>query len=114
MNPKMNNSICFIANYSKTYLFHEIAQSLIEKGEKICWITVNLELYDFLCKEYGKEKVLLINRDNIDQSYPVVDEFKINELVYGDRVLRHEFQNGIRFLTNIQRPIYDFLKSRYD
>ncbi|MFK8004896.1 MAG: hypothetical protein AB8H03_00935 [Saprospiraceae bacterium] len=109
MNPKINNSICFIANYSKTYLFHEIAQRLIQKGENICWITVNVELYNFLCKEYGKEKVLLINRDNIDQPNSEIDEFKINELVYGDRVLRYEFQNGIRFLTNIQRPIYDFL-----
>jgi hypothetical protein len=69
MNLKINNSICFIANYSKTYLFHEIAQSLMQAGGKVCWITVNLELYDFLCKEYGKEKVLLINRGNIDQPY---------------------------------------------
>jgi hypothetical protein len=111
MDLKINNSICFIANYSKTYLFHEIAQSLMQAGGKVCWITVNLELYDFLCKEYGKEKVLLINRGNIDQPYSAVAEFKINELVYGDRVLRHEIQNGTRFLTNIQRPIYDFLKS---
>ncbi|MFK7775923.1 MAG: hypothetical protein AB8F94_27615 [Saprospiraceae bacterium] len=111
MKTEMINSICFIANYSKTYLFHEIAQSLIQKGEKVCWITVNTTLYNFLCKEYGKEKVLLINRDNIKEQYSSVDEFKLNELVYGDRVLRHELQNGIQFLTNIQRPIYDFLKS---
>ncbi len=111
MNPKINNSTCFIANYSKTYLFHEIAQNLIQKGEKICWITVNLKLYDFLCEEYGKEKVLLINRDNINQPYCEIDDFKIRELIYGDRVLRHELQDGLRFLVNIQRPIYDFLKS---
>lgn len=111
MKPKLNNTICFIANYSKTYLFHEIAQSLIQKGENICWITVNTKLYDFLCKEYGEEKVLLINRDNINEPHCEVDDFKVRELVYGDRVLRHEIQNGVRFLVNIQRPVYDFLKS---
>lgn len=111
MNTEMINSICFIANYSKTYLFHEIAQRLMQKGEKICWITVNTELYNFLCKEYGAGKVLLINRDHINQPQCEIDEFKINELVYGDRVLRHEYQHGVQFLTNIQKPIYDFLKT---
>ncbi|MEM6964286.1 MAG: hypothetical protein AAF573_05940 [Bacteroidota bacterium] len=104
------NSICFVANYSKTYLFHEIAQALQANGENICWITVNSKLYDFLKKEYGADKVLLINRDHINEPNSEVDEFKIKELVFGDRVLRYDAQSGLQFLTNIQQPIYNFLK----
>ncbi len=103
-------TVCFMANFSKTYFFDAIARELEKADFEIVWIVVNEQLRNFLCKHYSEEKVLYLNRDWMQSDGAPVGEFKINELVFGDRVLRHEAANGIRFLTNIQQPIYDFLK----
>ncbi len=103
-------TICFIANFSKTYFFDAIAKQLEKADFEIVWIVVNERLRDFLYENYPEEKVLYLNRDWMQGEGRPVGEFKINELVFGDRVLRHEAANGIRFLTNIQQAIYDFLK----
>ncbi len=106
---KQTTNICFVANFYKTYLFHEIASKLLLEGVNVFWVVTKLEQYNFLKKHYGSQHVLYINRSFIHQTSPIVDDFKLNELLYGDRVLRHEMNNGLRFLTNIQRPLYDFL-----
>ena len=103
-------TVCFIANFSKTYFFSAIAKELENSGYQVVWVVVNEKLRDFLHENYAKEKVLYLNRDWMQGESTPVGEFKINELVFGDRVLRHEATNGLRFLTNIQQPIYDFLK----
>ena len=53
----------------------------------------------------------MINRQHIHKTAAAVADYKINELIFGDRVLRHNPSEGVQFLTNIQRPIYDFIKS---
>ena len=57
-------NICFIANYSKTYLFHAIAEELQEKQVGIYWICTNRELYKFLRTHYKQQQILLINIHN--------------------------------------------------
>ncbi len=106
MNTK--KTICFIANFSKTYFFHAIAEELARYNTTVYWITSNQKLYNFLIEAYGEDAVLLINRDT-PRNEPI-DDFKLNELVFGDRVLRHDVENGLSFLRNIQVPIYKFLK----
>ena len=103
-------NICFLSNYTKTYLFDAVAADLVKRGFKTYWIAVNQKLNDFLVEKHGSDRVLLINRTNVGKEEEPVDDFKINELIYGDRVLRHDATSGAKFLTNIQRPIYDFLK----
>ncbi len=102
-------SLCFVGNFYKTYLFHEVSVKLRAKGIKIFWIVSKLDHYNFLKQYYECQDILYINRTFIGIDNEQVDDFKLNELIYGDRVLRHEMVNGLKFLTNIQQPLYDFL-----
>ena len=106
---KQNVSICFVGNFYKTYLFHEIAQHLLKHGIRVYWVVTKLDQDAFLKKHYDSSCILYINRAFIHRENEEVDDFKLNELLYGDRVLRHEMDNGLKYLTHIQKPIYDFL-----
>lgn len=106
-----STNICFVANYTFTYLFHELAETLKEEGINVFWIANNQKIYHYLLEKYGAQKVLYISRKDFERTSRPIGDYKLNELIYGDRVLRLEPQNGLQFLTNIQRPIYDFLKN---
>lgn len=105
-----NKNICFIANFYKTFFFHEIAKQFINEGYEIYWIVTKDSQYKFLKRYYNEKKILLIDRRHCLNHLEPLDDFKINELIYGDRVFKNEKLNGIKFLTNIQKPIYDFIK----
>ena len=105
--------ICFLANFSKTYFFHAIASELSKQHDvQVFWITTNRGLFDFLVNHYPTEQALLINKDQLDKITEVVGDYKINELIYGDRVLRHDKLEGQKWLTVIQRPIYNFIQQQ--
>jgi hypothetical protein len=104
-------NICFVGNFHKTVLFHAIAQKLHKDGVGIYWIVSKKDQYEFLKTCYDSGRILYINRSFIGRTTPIVDDFKLNELVYGDRVFKYEIENGIKFLENIQRPLYDFINS---
>lgn len=107
----MNNTICFIANFYKTPTFKAIADNLAAYDVKTCWIVPNKNQYDELVKVYGEGMVLLIDRSYVNTTNEPVGDFKLNEIVFGDlRVWRHSMDEGLKYLTNIQRPVYDFLK----
>lgn len=103
-------NICILSNYTKTYLFDAVAKELEQRDIHTFWIAVNQKLYTFLCEKHGENRVLFINRQNTTKNQAPIADYKINELVFGDRVLRHHPMEGVQFLTNIQRPIYDFLQ----
>ena len=109
-------NICFVANYEKTMLFEKIAKKIPSKieGAKVFWITVNRLLYDFLQDKYPKESILLIDKDSVLE-YNAKDaadklDYKINELWYGDRVLKHE-KWGAKYLSNLAQIYQDFLSN---
>ena len=104
------NTICFIANYFKTPTFKAIADNLVAYDVRTCWIVPHKLQYDELVKEYGKEVVLLIDRTYINTPNAPVGDFKLNEIVYGERVWRDSMEDGLKYLTNIQKPVYDFIK----
>lgn len=106
------NSLCFVANYTKTFYFHAIAQQLLADGFSVSWIVVNDKLRDFLHDHYDNEKVLYLSKRHAETHGKSIGEFKLNELTYGDRALQHSPEEGIRFLLSIQKPIYDFLQAR--
>lgn len=102
-------NVCFIANFFKTPVFHEIAQGLGRLGAGVCWIVTKKEQYAWLVTVYPPERVLYLSRQHITKPDEPVGDFRLNELVYGDRVWKYEPENGLKFLTHIQRPVYDFL-----
>lgn len=103
-------SICFVANFTKTYFFHEIGLILRNQGVNVCWVVTKVEQYEFLRKSYGDDAVVYVNRTFINKPNDAVDDFRLNELVYGDRVFKYDMGNGLKFLQNIQKPIYELLK----
>jgi len=106
---KTNMNICFVANFFKTYLFHELSKRLAGNDITIFWVVVKSDQYEFLKTHYGKENILYLNRSHTKRKDEAIDDFKLNELIFGDRVLKHEMRNGLDFLTNIQAPVYNFL-----
>jgi hypothetical protein len=98
-------SICFIANFYKTPTFMAIAEQLEKLGVSIFWIIPNRDQYDQLINSYDKEKCLLIDRSWINRSANPIGDFKLNELVYSDRVWQYSKNEGLMYLTNIQQPI---------
>lgn len=108
MGVKPTN-ICFVANFYKTFLFHEIANKLRLNGVSVFWIVTKLDQYNFLKEKYDIANILYINRSYAEKKQEIVDDFRINELVYGDRVFKFDIEEGLSFLKNIQKPIYDFL-----
>ncbi|MFD2520280.1 hypothetical protein [Emticicia soli] len=103
-------NICFISNFYFTYLWHDVSKVLQTKGFRVFWIVSNKSYHNFLIQAGVKEEnILYINRGYISKPNQPVDDFQINELIYGDRVLRLEKVDAVNYLTNIQKPIYDFL-----
>lgn len=103
-------NICILSNFTKTYLFHEVAQELAKKEINTYWIATNRPLYAFLKANYGEDRVLLVNLEYSEKPSLTVKDFKLNELIYGDRYLRFKPAVGFRYLRHIQQPIYDFIK----
>lgn len=103
-------NICFVANFYKTYLFHEIAKKLEQRGFRVFWIVVNAPLNTFLRSHYATDRVLYINKRHASIDSEPVGDFRLNELVFGDRVLRHEAGWASTFLKNIQKPLLDFVR----
>ena len=87
MNHQTN--ICFVANYTFTFLFHELAEKLKSENLQSYWIVNNQKLYDYLKERYDDDRILYISRAHFDMPSEPVSDFKLNELVYGDRVLRY-------------------------
>lgn len=102
-------NVCFVANFSKTYLFHEIALKIKKQGINVLWVVVNKKLYKFLQQHYSETNILYLPKQFIlNENEPIAD-LSLNELVFGDRVWKYDMANGRRYLTNIQVPVYDFL-----
>lgn len=104
-------NICFIANFYKTYFFHEIAKNLESNGVDVHWIVVNSKLRDFLLNHYPPERVLYISKSNAEASGKPIGDFRLNEIIYGDRVLKNEPEWAIEYLRNIQLPFSNFIQN---
>ncbi|BCN92698.1 hypothetical protein THMIRHAM_04830 [Thiomicrorhabdus immobilis] len=103
-------SVAFVANYQKTIFFHKIAEKLTEKGIKIYWVSVSKTWTDYLLEQgVHQEEILFLPRSISKQNNSALGDFKLNELIYSDRVLRHETIFGQNYLTSIQKPVYDFI-----
>lgn len=104
------NRLCFVANFYKTEFFHAWAQAMGAFGQAACWITTNRKLFSWLADRYGAERVLLVNWDRCRPGASSLGDFRLRELVFGDRCLRFRMAEGLRWLTSIQAPMVDFLR----
>lgn len=111
MDGLSKSNICFVANYTGTFVFHAVAEELQEHGYAVFWIVVNRKLREYLLEHYNPDYVLYIGKKYVDNPSGKTGEFKLNELVYGDRALKHIPDQGIKYLLHIQQPVYDFIKT---
>lgn len=108
-------NICFITNYFKTYVFVEVAKSLKKSNIDTFWIVPNRKQYVELQEIFPANHLLYIGKKEVlsskNEALDLPIDFKINELVYGDRVLKHESsQWSYDYLSKLV-PLYsDFIK----
>ena len=106
-------NICFVANYNKTIFFNEVS-NILSKNYNIntYWIVVNKQNRSLLEEQEQNGRVLYLPKSIIRETKnDRLGEFKLNELVYNDRILKFNKKNGVRYLTSIQKPIYEFIKN---
>jgi len=111
MNEKIN--ICFVANYSKTYLFIEIAKELIKEGYNIFWIVNTGKLYSLIRSSLGsnKEDILILNKEIAKKNVEDFYEIQSNELIYGDRSLKYYRDDWVqKYIRNIPGLSIKFIK----
>ena len=92
-----------------TFLFEEIAKYLPSVGIEVYWILTKDTEYNRILPSAGADHILKIDKSYVNIEEKPLGDFKLRELIYGDRAWRYDMANGIRFLQNIQKPIYDFV-----
>ena len=106
----VKRNVAFVSNYYKTEFFSEIAKRLREEGVGVYWFSVNSRIDARLREDYPAESVLYLGKGYKDKRSEKVGEFKLNELIHGDRALRHYQGWATDYLVNIQKPVYEFIR----
>lgn len=103
-------NICFVSNFQKTFFFEEIGIQLKEKGFNVFWLCFDSKMYHHLSKNFSNENIILLSKKVIIENAETVGDFKLNELVNGDRFLRYQKEWAYNYLRSIQLPTYNFIK----
>ena len=91
-----------------------IANQLQKSGIKSYWIIPNGKQYKTLKTIFPEKQLLYIGKKDVlaSQEKEVDFDLKINELVYGDRVLKYEPKNWtFTYLEKLRNLYYNFIKS---
>jgi len=105
-------NIAFVANGNKCAFFDLIGKEIIKNKSNIniFWICISNHQYEYLLSNgHLASNLLLINWDYRYFSSTPVGEYKLHELVSGDRKLKYRFDDGLSYLINIQKPFLDFV-----
>lgn len=107
---KNNKKILLISNFENTEIYHTIFDKSF--GNNIYWYVVNKKKYEFLKKFYLTENLIYLNKKNFpnfNTEENNLEDIKLNELLWSDRVLKINQQNQ-DYLKTIANYIYKFLK----
>ncbi len=106
-------NIAFVANGQKLQFFDLIGSKVLEFNDSISifWICISREQYNYLLKRgYDSKTILLINWDIRNRIGESIGEYKINELVWGDRELKKYPDEGALYLKKLQSLFYNFVQ----
>ncbi len=107
----MAKNICFVGNFNLTILFEKIADLMIKEGYNVYWMIPAIEQYNYLSNKFGKDKVLNIDLSIIRKSVcNLTGDYKLNEIIYGDRIWKYDMQKGLTYLKALEKPMLDFIK----
>lgn len=114
----MKSRIAIVANYNKTLFFKKIADKLEEphsaNGVEVFWICVSSVWYKRLIQDgVSSDRILYLPRsmakhNNNNEEIPY--HYRLNELIYSDRVFRYEPEFGEQYLLAIQEPVRKFIQ----
>ncbi|RMJ03932.1 Capsule polysaccharide biosynthesis protein [Marinobacter litoralis] len=88
-------TICFIANFEKTFFYLEIAKALKSEGYLISWITTSKELRKKIISDMPASDILYLSPDDLetfDNPSQNVD-INVNEILAIDRILTDSARN---------------------
>ncbi|MDO1502196.1 hypothetical protein Q2T40_18845 [Winogradskyella maritima] len=108
------SNICFIANYYKTDVFLEVSKILEKKNHTVFWIVSSKKQYDWLLSKFPSDRLLYIGKKEVlaSKTKQIDVDLKLNELIYNDRVLKHESRNwSYNYLKNLTSLYYNFFKT---
>jgi len=99
-------NICFISNFSKTHLYRSIADTLRQTNPniRVHWILTDPKYLPIV----ANDPHLLIDWTYSEKNSPAIADLKINELIVSDRILNRNKDTATRYLTHIQKPLFDF------
>lgn len=105
-------SICFMANFKKTEFFLAISEHLKTRfGYKIYFICVDERHFDLLKKDERVDGVIKLGMLSEVPTPPSRVDRQVNDLIYGDRALKHDPLRGRAFLRAAFHHTKDFLKA---
>lgn len=124
----MKKRIAIVANYNKTLFFKEIANKLEASqqgnGIEVFWICVSAIWYKHLIQAGVKAEHILYLPRSIAHSTThstkeesalsnsnVSHHYQLNELIYSDRVFRHEPEFGEHYLLAMQPLVRSFIQT---
>lgn len=104
-------TVCFVANFSKTEFFLALAGILKYRfGYEICFICVDQRHSAALRDDQRVDSVLDLTSGEAASDESATIDQQINDLVYGDRGLKHDPKRGLKFLRNAFCSVKAFLK----
>lgn len=91
--------------------YYHLAKRLMEEGHQVFWVAFAEYAVKELREILPEDHILLLNKRYLKETHPKVGDYKLNEIIYGDRSLKYHMEYAEDYLRNIQQPIYDFLKT---
>ena len=107
-------NIAFVANGKKTEFFFHISEEIRKELDNvnIYFICCSKKKYDYYLKQdISSDRLLLINWSIKNLNRSQIGEYKLNELAGYDRKKKFYFNDGIKYLSNLQSVFYDFINN---
>jgi len=105
-------NICFVSNFQKTFFFEKIALILHSHEINIFWFCFDYDTYSYLKKNFSENNILLLSKKITKKQQKTINDFKLNELIYGDRFLKYQTDWAYDYLISIQNPIKKFIEDK--
>ena len=103
-------NICFVPCFGKGELYRDLADKLVKKYKndiKIYWIIVD-KRYQTINRTDSRLYIdFSISKNNKSEEFK---DFRINEIIYSDRVLNKNIDKGKKYLINLEYILYDYIK----
>lgn len=103
--------IAFVSNDYKTDFFIAVANELVKRQVEVYWFVSNRKIAEGLVEQFGQEKVLLINKEDMNSNPIGSDGYKCNELILQDHSLRYQQNWADKYLFSVLNKSRNFINN---